>query len=219
MSNISTSELQKAIIGKLDLIATTTENESQLKRDVYVLDVDGNLINPASSDDINNLISTVGSSGGTQLKSFSVEITRPANTTVYTAGDVVGDVSGVLKTISNVAKATGTGVRIYRVMLQTEDTGVQAGSKFNLHLYRDTPDTTGLSDNGAFSINYINASKRIGKIPVVMDSTIGVNDYNCIGLNPANRDVYAILETVSGFTPSANSTRFQITIDCELSNK
>ena len=159
------------------------------------------------------------SSGGSQLKSFAVELTRPANTTAYTAGDLVGDVTTLFKTFSNVAKITGAGVRIYRVRIQTEDTGVLAGSKFNLHLYNDIPDVTGLSDNGAFTINYINATKRVGVIPIVMNGSVGVNDYNVIGLNPVDYNIIAFLETVSGFTPSAVSTRFTIIIDCELSNK
>ena len=47
------------------------------------------------------------SSGGSQLKSFSVELTRPANTTPYTAGDLVGDVSTIFKTFAGVAKQIG----------------------------------------------------------------------------------------------------------------
>lgn len=219
MSNISTSELQKAIISKLDLIATTTQDESQSKREVYLLDADSNVISPASNDDINNLINTVQSSGGSQFKSFTVEITRPANTTVYSANDVVADVSAAFLPFLNVAKAVGAGIKVIRVRIQTEDTGI-AGKKFNLHLYRDTP--TFIADNAAFAVSYANASKRIGAIPVVIGignmGTVGMNDYNNVIINPVARDVYFILEAVDGFTPSANSTKFQVTIDCELSN-
>ena len=162
--------------------------------------------------------SVSGGSGGADIKSFSVEITRPANATIYTAGDVVGDVSTITKLFQNVAKAIGTGVRIYRVRIQTNDTGVLAGSKFNLHIYQDAPDLTGITDNGAFAISYANAIKRAGKIPVVMDGSMGANDYNVIGINPVGRNITVMLETVSGFTPSANSTKFTLVIDCELSN-
>ena len=159
-------------------------------------------------------------SGGADLKSFSVEITRPANVTTYAAGDVVGDVTGVLKEFVAVAKAAGKGVRIYRVRVQSNDTGVQAGQKFNIHLYNSAPDVTGLADNAAFSITYANATKRVGKIPVVIDPVglVGSTDYMLVGLNPVGTSVYAILETVSGFTPSANSTKITLVIDCELSN-
>ena len=169
--------------------------------------------------DFGSLIAAVQSSGGSQFKAFTVEITRPANTTVYTANDVIADVTATFIPFLNVAKAIGAGIKIVRVRVQTEDTGV-AGKKFNLHLYREAP--TFIADNAAFAINYTNASKRIGAIPVVMGAgnlgTVGMNDYNQLIINPVARDVYFILETVDGFTPSANSTRFQITIDCELSN-
>lgn len=158
------------------------------------------------------------SSGGSQLKSFSVELTRPANTTVYTAGDLVGDVSTIFKTFVGVAKQFGAGVRIYRVRLQTNDTGILSGSKFNLHIYQSAPDITGLADNAAFTISYANATLRVGKIPIVMDGSVGTNDYNIVGLNPLTEDIVVLLETVSGFTPSANSTKITIVIDCELSN-
>ena len=159
-----------------------------------------------------------GGSGGADLKSFMVEITRPANTTAYTAGDIVGEVTGVLKTILNVAKAAGKGVRIYRVRIQTNDTGVQSGHRFNVHIYNDAPTTTGLVDNGPFSINYANAIKRVGRIPITMEGQVGSNDYNVTGLNPVGTDVHIILEAVTGFTPSAVSTKFTVKIDCELSN-
>lgn len=160
------------------------------------------------------------SSGGQQLKTFIVELTRTTGalaTTTYSAGDLVGDAVSLTKVFSNVAKATGTGVRICRVSIQTNDTGVVAGSKFNLYIYRDAPDTTGLSDNGVVTLNYANANKRAGKIPVVMDGLTGSNDYNVVGLNPVGRDVIVMLETVSGFTPISGS-KFTIIIDCELSN-
>ena len=162
---------------------------------------------------------TGSGSGGADFKAFSVEITRPANTTVYAANDVVADVTAAFLPFLNAAKAVGAGIKVLRVRIQTEDTGV-AGKKFNLHLYRDAP--TFIADNAAFAISYANASKRIGAIPVVMGTgnlgTVGMNDYNQVIINPVAKDVYFILETVDGFTPSGNSTKFQVTIDCELSN-
>ena len=174
-------------------------------------------------EDIKTLLGTINTSvqngGGTQLKSFAVEITRPANTTVYSANDVVADVSAAFIQFANVAKSNGSGVKIVRVRLQTEDTGV-AGKKFNLHLYNQAP--TFIADNSAFVVSYANATKRIGAIPVVMGTgnlgTVGMNDYNVMITNPTAKDIYWILETVDGFTPSANSTRFTVVIDCELSN-
>jgi hypothetical protein len=167
----------------------------------------------------NDLIEAITTSGGSQFKTFEVEITRPSNTTAYTAGDVVADVSAAFLPLLNVAKATGTGVKIIRCRIQTDDTGV-AGKKFNLHLYKEAP--TFIADNAAFAISYANATKRKGAIPIVMGTgslgTVGMNDYNPIVINPTARDIFYILESVDAFTPSANSTKFTICIDCELSN-
>lgn len=169
------------------------------------------------SSDFSTLIAAVQNSGGTTLKAFSNIMVRPVGggTNVYAAGDVVGQ----LLTISNVAKSDGTGVRISRVRLQTNDTGV-AGKKFNIHIYRDVP--TIASDNAPFAIDWANHLKRVGVFPIVLGvgnlGTVGMNDYNEITLNPLAKDIYFAIETVDGFTPSASNTEFQITIDCELSN-
>jgi len=155
-------------------------------------------------------------SDGTHLKAFHNNVVRPANTTVYTAGDVVGSIL----TIADVAKIIGSGVKVHRIRIQTNDTGV-AGKKFNVHIYNDLPANVP-ADNAAFTIDWADAQKRIGAIPVVMGvgnlATVGMNDYNEYTLNPVARAVYVVLETVDGFTPSNNSTEFQITIDTELSN-
>ena len=163
--------------------------------------------------------SSGASAGGATLKAFSVELKRPIDggTALYSAGDVIA--STAFLPILDVAKETGLGVRITRVRIQTSDTGV-SGKKFNVHFYKEAP--TFIADNAAFAVDYANAAKRVGAIPVVMGtgnmSTVGMNDWNHVVLNPTARDVYWILETVDGFTPSASSTKFQITIDCELSN-
>lgn len=193
------------------------ENGSSYSSLVELLTAVGGFFN--TSVDFTELITAVQGSGGTTLKSFEVEITRPANQTPYSAGDVIADTTAAFKPFTNVAKAIGTGVKIIRVRIQTEDTSV-AGLKFNVHLYKEAP--TFIADNAAFAISYANASKRIGAIPVVMGTgnlgTVGMNDYNQMITNPTARDIYFIIETVSAFTASANSTKFKVVIDCELSN-
>lgn len=165
------------------------------------------------------LVAEVRTSGAATLKAIAVEITRPANQTPYTAGDVIGDVSGALVPILNVAKAAGFGVRITRIRIQTNDTSV-AGTKFNVHVYCQAP--AAIADNAPFVIDYANAVKRVGAIPVVMGvgnlGTVGMNDYNIMTCNPLTRDLYFILETVTGFTSSAASTKFTLAFDLELSN-
>lgn len=191
--------------------SATEQTLAQLLRHTQKTDV-------ATASALAELINTVQNSGGTTLKAFSQNMIRPGagGTNIYAAGDVVGQ----LATISNVSKSTGTGVRINRLLIQTNDTGV-VGKKFNVHIYRDVPSNVP-ADNAAFAIDWTNTPKRIGVIPVVMGSgnlgTVGMNDWNILTINPVTRDVHYILETVDGFTPSASNTEFQITIDCELSN-
>lgn len=222
-SSLSTSENQETELGMLDDIKTILSGLStSAKQDALKAVVD-TLATAAKQEDIKTLLGTintsVNNSGGSQFKTFSVEITRPANTTVYSANDVVADVSAAFVQFSNVAKSIASGVKITRVRIQTEDTGV-AGKKFNLHLYKEAP--TFIADNAAFAISYANSTKRIGAIPVVMGTgnlgTVGMNDYDHMITNPTAKDIYWILETVDGFTPSANSTKFTVVIDCELSN-
>jgi len=169
---------------------------------------------------VNTLISG-GTVGGSQFKKFSTEITRPDNTTVYSADDIIGETSSVLKTISNVANANSSGVRIYRTRIQTNDTGL-AGKRLVVNIYESEPDLTGLVDNGPFSLSYTNALKRIGAVNIVMNTgiygTVGMNDYTLLGANPANRNLYLVVTTSDGFTPSANGTKITVILDCELSN-
>ena len=186
-----------------------------------ILDINGNpyATYDLLKDQLTEFISNT-SLGGSQLKSFSVVVSKPASITAYSAGDVVADLSGTFTPIINVAKNAGSGVRITRVRIQLEDVGA-AGTKFNLHVYNQAP--TFIADNGAFSISYANAAKRVGAIPVIIGTgnlnTVGSNDWNSIVLNPVSKDIYFILETVTGYTPVVGmSNKIQITIDCELSN-
>jgi len=171
------------------------------------------------SNDATALIEAVQNSGGITYGTMQVEIERPADQTPYTAGDVIADVSAAFIQFANVSKDTGTGVHITRVRLQTDDTAV-AGLKFNVHLYKEAP--TFIADNAAFAVSYANATKRSGNVPVVMGTgtagTVGMNDYNQLVIKPTARDIYFIIETVSAFTASANSTKWTVVIDYELSN-
>jgi hypothetical protein len=164
---------------------------------------------------LTTLNESVNNSGGNTFQNIDVEITRPANTTPYTAGDVVADVSAAFIPILNIAKAAGKGVHIKRVRIQTEDTGFN-GKKVSVHIYKEAPDF--IADNAPFVISYANSKKRKGQIPIIINDTVGMNDYNPIMVNPTARDIYFILQTIDAVTPSANSTKFTLSFDCILSN-
>ena len=222
--NSATKELQIAQLQKMDVLTSGNSEVSSKLSDVITA------VNSATDETVagkidstntklDTLNTTLQNSGGITYKSFEVTLEGPVSPVAYTAGDVLADKSAAFLPFINVAKANGTGVKIVRVRIQTEDSAV-GGTKFNLHLYKEAP--TFIADNEVFSISYANASKRVGVFPVVMGTgtlaTVGVNDWNQIILNPTARDIYFILETVTGFTPTTASAHTKIIIDCELSN-
>ena len=150
---------------------------------------------------------------------FAFTLTRPANQTVYAAGDVIGDVSAALTKFLNVAKAVGYGVVITNIRLQTNDTGL-AGKVINLHFYSDTVDP--IADNAAFALTDANAPKRRGMIQVTFGTgTLGKvaqAQFENLIVVPVSRDIPLIMETVAGFTPSANSTWIRVEIGVILGN-
>lgn len=167
----------------------------------------------------NNAVTThIEQFGRVKFLHAATQITRPANVTAYTAGDVVADTIGQHRPISlNAIIGAGYGVKIVRARIQSEDTGV-TGARFNLHVFTTEP--TFIADNAPFTLSYLGATNRVGIIPVTMGTgstaTFGQNDFNQLILNPSSSTIHFILEAVSGFSPSANSTRFNIAIDCEI---
>jgi len=150
-------------------------------------------------------------------RTFSKTVTRPANTTAYTAADVIGDVAGTLDTIADVAKATGYGVCVTNIRIQTTDTGL-SGKTIRVHILNDAD--SAIADNSAFAIG--DSAKRRGYIDVVMGTgnlaLEGQTQLENLVVNPVARAVYFILETTEGFTPSGNSTTLKVEIGCILSN-
>ena len=150
---------------------------------------------------------------------FALTITRPANTTAYTAGDVIGDVSAALGKFVNVSKATGYSVIITNVRLQTNDTGF-AGKAMNLNFYNDAVDP--IADNAPFVMADANASKRRGSIQVIFGTgaygKVAQSHFENLIIVPVARDIPIILETAAAATPSANSTWFRIEIGVLLCN-
>jgi len=150
-------------------------------------------------------------------RTFNKTVTRPANQTVYAAGDVIGDVAATLDTISDVAKAAGYGVCITNIRIQTTDTGL-SGKTIRVHILNDSD--TPITDNAAFAIG--DATKRRGYIDIEMGTGNLAKEGQAQGenliINPVARAVYFILETTEGFTPSADSTTLRVEIGCILSN-
>ena len=153
-----------------------------------------------------------------------VELTRPADTTAYTAKDVVSDSTSApsVLTFADFARVNqGSGI-IVRARLMTDQKTCTAG--FRLHLFHTAP--TAINDNSPYLLLYANAANRIGMIDFpAMTSEDATNSTAASTMRPssdgsygtpnlwyqaasASRAIYGILETTSAFTPASGQKFF-----------
>ncbi len=139
-------------------------------------------------------------------------VTRPSNTTAYTAGDVVGDTNGsAILTFTN-AGPSGGFVIVQSVSLVFSDSSVPSGmGAFRLHLYSATP--TAIADNAPFDLVSGERDNYMGYLdfstPLDFGSTLYTQvDYpgRLIKLAAASTTLYAELETRGAYTPVSAST-------------
>ena len=151
-------------------------------------------------------------------------MTRPANTTAYTAGDAVSNnaTAGSVTPISfTLADENDAPVQIQRCRIASTDTGV-AGKTFRVYLYQSDPSSsTGIvgGDNAAFSTKqgtFIGVME--GVFRTFSDGSVAVCtpvEGQVITTKPTSgaKTVFALLQTLDAFTPSANSTTFTLTLE------
>jgi len=133
-------------------------------------------------------------------------VTRPANTTPYTAGDVVG---GAI-TFTTAGPSDGH-VLITSADLEIDVSAIPSGmTTFRLYLYDVTPPSA-LSDNDPWDLPSGDRSAFLGYIdlgtPVDLGSTLYVQTDNInrkLKLN-GSTSLFAYLTTAGGFTPAGNS--------------
>lgn len=211
--------MTKKYVGKL--IQVNHTNEIYLEESIPIeLEIAEDITdNQTNGNQKTQVVDSAGVSASIIPDVFSVTITRPANQTPYSAGDVIGDVSGTLSKFLNVAKAAGYGVIITNVRMQTNDTGF-AGKQMRLNFYNDT--VTPIADNEPFAMSDANASKRRGYIPVTFETgtygRVAQDHFQNLIIVPVDRDIPVILETSAALTPSANSTWVRIEIGVLLCN-
>ena len=152
-------------------------------------------------------------------------LTRPANTTAYSAGDAVSNnataasVTPISFAASDVANAP---VTLTHLELLSGDTGpAAAGASFEAWLFNADPTANsgvGGGDNAAFS------QKQAGFIGRMSGTFIAASDGSMAILTPVEGSflpttpagggvaIYALLKTLTAFTPSASSTTFSATL-------
>jgi hypothetical protein len=139
-------------------------------------------------------------------------ITRPSNTTAYTAGDVVGDTGGSA-IISLTAAGPSAGFAIIQsISLVFSDSAVPSGmGAFRLHLYSASP--TAIADNAAFDLLSGDRATYMGFIDLPTPADFGSTLYTqtdypgrLIKLGTASTTLFAELETRAAYTPVSAST-------------
>lgn len=142
----------------------------------------------------------------------TVTITRPSNTTAYTAGDVVGDTGGsAILTLSNVGPSGGF-VLIQSISLVFSDSAVPSGmGAFRIHLYSATP--TAIADNAAFDLVSGERANYMGYIDLPTPQDFGSTLYTqadypgrLVKLAAASTSLFAEIETRGAYTPVSAST-------------
>lgn len=164
-------------------------------------------------------VSDSGSSLTVDGRAFraAVTITRPSNTTAYTAGDVVGSTSGsAIITLPSIGPSGGY-VLFQSVRLLIGSTSVPSGmAAFRLHLYTATP--TAIVDNSPFDLLSGEVANYAGYIDLPAPQDLGSTlftqaDYcgTAIKLATASTSLFAELETRGAFTP-ASATVFDLRV-------
>lgn len=146
----------------------------------------------------------------------ALTITRPENTTEYTAGDVIG--LGEVGTLANAGDAihtltsigpSGGYVLIQSVRLMIGLSSVTSGmSAFRLHLYTESP--TAILDNAAFGLVAGDVGKYAGYIdmPAPMDFgsiLVSQADYCGTAIKLSTTSLFCELETRGTFTPASGT--------------
>jgi hypothetical protein len=174
------------------------------------ISVGGTLVTGANALPVSIASTGFGASSGT--------VTRPANTTAYAAGDVVGATAAAI-TFANAAGYSGQSVRITGFRFMYNVTAVQSGqTSFRLYLYSVTPPSA-LADNAVWDLPSGDRASFRGYIDlgslVDLGSTIYVQADNVNHCFLAGgTSLFGYLVTNGAYTPASAET-FQIDLMLE----
>ena len=158
-----------------------------------------------------------GSSLTVDGKSYasSVSITRPANVTPYTAGDVVGTTSTAIHQLSSAGPSGGF------VILQSLDLLLQLGavpsgmSGFRVHFYSASP--TAIADNAVFNLVAADRASYLGYADLGTPADLGDTCWaqadftgRQIKLATGQTTIWCQLQTIGAYTPAANSEVYEL---------
>jgi hypothetical protein len=159
---------------------------------------------------------------------LATTITRPANTTAYTAKDAIADktAAATILTFTNAAQAAGRGGYVVGATVMTDQTANTA--QFKLHLFHTAPGAV-VVDNAAMtaplwtdrasyvgSIIFAAAAQEGGAGAAFAQLTTGAEPqfpmpFVCAA---ADSNLYGMLETLDAFTP-ASAQNFYLVLRIE----
>lgn len=159
-------------------------------------------------------INDTGSSLTVDGKAYrsTVTITRPSNTTAYTAGDVVGDTGGsAILTLSSIGPSGGY-ILIQSAALIFGDSTVPSGmGAFRIHLFSSSP--TAIADNAPFDLTSGERDAYMGYIDLSAPQDLGSTIYTqvdypgrLVKLAAASTTLFVEIETRGAYTPVSAST-------------
>lgn len=173
-------------------------------------------------NDVGNPLPVWDASGSLTVDSKSyqatVSITRPSNTTAYTAGDVIGiadsgtpaNAGSAIHTLTSIGPAGGY-VLLQSVELFVGNTSVPSGmGAFRLHLYIASP--TAVLDNAVFDLVSGEVANYVGFVDLPAPQDLGSTlytqaDYSgrLIKLASASTSLFAKLQTIGAYTPASGT--------------
>lgn len=133
-----------------------------------------------------------------------VDFNRPADTTAYTAGDVVGGAKQFAAVGANAGAALITGLQL---AINVASFTAGTPTTFRLHLYNVTPPSA-LADNAAWDLPSGDRASYLGYVDLPAIQDAGSTWYiEAANINKQIRllgtDVWAYLVTNAGYTPSS----------------
>lgn len=159
-----------------------------------------------------SIVDQAGNASGAGAYDVGLQITRPANQTAYTAGDVVG---GAL-TFSSIGPSAGA-IMINSSELELDIAAVPSGmTSFTLYLYSVTPPSA-LADNAPWDLPAGDRASFLGSLALGTPVDLGSTLYVIVGaigkqIRLASANVFGYLVTTAGYTPAANSEVYKITL-------
>lgn len=142
-----------------------------------------------------------------------VAVTRPDNTTAYADLDVLGGTTTPLSLIefANIAPVGGGSIVLLYASLRVDVSALPAGLGLTrLHLYSEAP--AAIADNAAFNLPSGDRGKYLGYLTLgtpldLGDTLFSEDDFLRKQIVATSSSIFAIAQTISAFTPAANTVK------------